>query len=146
MAAGLSHAAASEKAHPAIYSRIDALSGSWSPEFSPPPRNAGVAMTANRVGSMFTWFFAPGRCTIGIRPQKSDNRSFGNFFAEWLDHGVYLPPAQYEAAFLSAAHSEADWRQRLQQPSLPWLESCSPLGHGDGMQRSSSHLRSLKPN
>jgi len=71
-------------------------------------KNAGVAMTANRVGSMFTWFFAPARCTIGIRPQNPIPQLFGKFFRGMLDHGVYLPPAQYEAAFLSAAHSEAD--------------------------------------
>jgi glutamate-1-semialdehyde 2,1-aminomutase len=65
-------------------------------------------MTANRVGSMFTWFFTPGPVTDWESASKSDTEAFGRFFRNMLDGGVYLPPSQYEAAFLSAAHSEED--------------------------------------
>ena len=65
-------------------------------------------MTANRVGSMFTWFFQPGAVHDWDTAAKSDTTAFGKFFRGMLDHGVYLPPAQYEAAFLSAAHTAGD--------------------------------------
>jgi glutamate-1-semialdehyde 2,1-aminomutase len=96
------------KAHPAIYSRIDALSGRLVAGVLAAAKNAGVAMTANRVGSMFTWFFGPDPVHDWDTAAKSDTAAFGKFFRGMLDHGVYLPPAQYEAAFLSAAHTEAD--------------------------------------
>jgi glutamate-1-semialdehyde 2,1-aminomutase len=69
---------------------------------------AGVPMTFNRVGSMFTWFFTPGPVTDWESASKSDAEAFGRFFRNMLDGGVYLPPSPYEAAFLSAAHTEED--------------------------------------
>jgi len=96
------------KAHPEIYARIDALSGKLVAGVLRAAKSAGVAMTANRVGSMFTWFFAPGPVYDWDTAAKSDTAAFGKFFRGMLDNGVYLPPAQYEAAFLSAAHTEAD--------------------------------------
>jgi glutamate-1-semialdehyde 2,1-aminomutase len=71
-------------------------------------REAGVKMTANRVGSMFTWFFAEGPVTDWTGAAKSDTKAFAKFFGAMLDAGVYLPPSQFEAAFLSAAHGDAE--------------------------------------
>jgi glutamate-1-semialdehyde 2,1-aminomutase len=96
------------RAHPEIYQRIDTLSGKLVAGVLAVAKTAGVAMTANRVGSMFTWFFAPGVVQDWDTAAKADTAAFGKFFRGMLDNGVYLPPAQYEAAFLSAAHTEAD--------------------------------------
>ncbi len=96
------------KAHPEVYQYIDALSARLVAGVLAEAKKAGVAMTANRVGSMFTWFFAPGAVHDWDTASKSDTAAFGKFFRGMLDNGVYLPPAQYEAAFLSAAHTEAD--------------------------------------
>lgn len=96
------------KAHPEIYSRIDSLSAKLVAGVLAAAKSAGVAMTANRVGSMFTWFFAPDSVSDWDSAAKCDTAAFGKFFRGMLDNGVYLPPAQYEAAFLSAAHTEAD--------------------------------------
>jgi glutamate-1-semialdehyde 2,1-aminomutase len=68
----------------------------------------GVKMTANRVGSMFTWFFADGPITDWTTASKADAKRFGRFHRAMLESGIYLPPSQFEAAFLGAAHSEAD--------------------------------------
>jgi glutamate-1-semialdehyde 2,1-aminomutase len=65
-------------------------------------------MTANRVGSMFTWFFADGPITDWTTASKADAKRFGRFHRAMLESGIYLPPSQFEAAFLGAAHSEAD--------------------------------------
>jgi glutamate-1-semialdehyde 2,1-aminomutase len=76
-------------------------------------KSAGVPMTHNRVGSMFTWFFTPGPVTDWDSASKSDTESFGRFFRNMLDAGIYLPPSQYEAVFLGAAHTEEDVKKTI---------------------------------
>ena len=96
------------KEHKEIYASLDKLSGELVAGIAAAAKSASVPMTANRVGSMFTWFFTPGPVTDWESASKSDTEAFGRFFRNMLDGGVYLPPSQYEAAFLSAAHSEED--------------------------------------
>jgi glutamate-1-semialdehyde 2,1-aminomutase len=76
-------------------------------------KKAGVKITANRVGSMFTWFFADGPVTDWGSASIADGKRFGKFHRAMLERGIYLPPSQFEAAFLSAAHSEQDIKQTL---------------------------------
>jgi glutamate-1-semialdehyde 2,1-aminomutase len=68
-------------------------------------RQAGLPLCFNRVGSMFTLFFTAGPVTDLATAQTSDTGSFKRFFQEMLAHGIYLPPSQFEAWFLSLAHS-----------------------------------------
>ena len=74
---------------------------------------AGVMMTVNRVGSMFTPFFCRGPVTDYASAKTSDTALFGRFFHGMLERGVYLPPAQFEAAFMSLAHTERDIDQTV---------------------------------
>jgi glutamate-1-semialdehyde 2,1-aminomutase len=67
-----------------------------------------VALTTNRVGSMGTWFFTSESVTNYEQAARSDTTAFGRFHRAMLDQGVWLPPSQFEAAFLSTAHSDAD--------------------------------------
>ena len=69
-------------------------------------REAGVAVTTNRVGSMWTWFFTGEAVTDFRSATTSDTARFGRFHRAMIEAGVWLPPSQYEAAFLSAAHGE----------------------------------------
>jgi glutamate-1-semialdehyde 2,1-aminomutase len=62
---------------------------------------------------MFTWFFIEGPVTNWASASKSDTQAFGRFHRAMLEAGVYLPPSQYEAAFLSAAHTDEDVRQTV---------------------------------
>ncbi len=91
-----------------IYPRLEALSAKLVEGVAAAAKNAGVPLTFNRVGSMFTWFFTPDPVTDWDSAAKSDTAAFGRFFRAMLDAGIYLPPSQFEAAFLSAAHTEED--------------------------------------
>jgi glutamate-1-semialdehyde 2,1-aminomutase len=68
----------------------------------------GIGMTMNRVGSMFTWFFTPETVTDFATAAKSDTAAFARFHRGMLERGVWLPPSQYEAAFVGAAHGERE--------------------------------------
>jgi glutamate-1-semialdehyde 2,1-aminomutase len=99
--------------HREIYSQLDKLSSELVVGVAAAAKDAGVLMTYNRVGSMFTWFFTPGPVTDWSSASKSDTEAFGRFFRAMLDNGVYLPPSQFEAAFLSAAHTAEDVRRTI---------------------------------
>jgi len=71
-------------------------------------RDAGTTVTINRVGSMITVFFCAGPVTDYATAKASDTRRFGRFFHAMLERGIYLPPAQFEAAFVSLAHGEPE--------------------------------------
>jgi glutamate-1-semialdehyde 2,1-aminomutase len=69
---------------------------------------AGVPVRVNRVGSMFTLFFTDREVTDFESAKTSNTQRFNRFFHSMLDQGIYLPPSQFEAAFLSVAHTESD--------------------------------------
>ncbi len=96
-----------------VYPRLDKLSASLVEGVAAAAKDAGVPLCYNRVGSMFTWFFKAGPVTDWDSASKSNIEAFGKFFRSMLDSGIYLPPSQYEAAFLSAAHTEQDVEQTI---------------------------------
>jgi len=69
---------------------------------------AGIPLTTNRVGSMWTWFFADRAITDFAEAATSDTAQFGRFHRAMMEAGVWLPPSQFEAAFLSTAHGPAE--------------------------------------
>jgi glutamate-1-semialdehyde 2,1-aminomutase len=71
-------------------------------------KEAGVPMTMNRVGSMWTWFFTGEPVSDFEEASKSDTAHFGRFHRAMMEAGVWLPPSQFEAAFLSTAHGQAE--------------------------------------
>ena len=93
---------------PGVYERLDALSKRLAEGFVRAARGAGVTITVNRVGSLLTAFFCPGPVADWGGAKRSDTARFGRFFHALLDRGVYLPPAQFEALFVSLAHTEED--------------------------------------
>ncbi len=71
-------------------------------------RKLGLNYKLNRVGSMFTLFFTNEKVRDFGSALKSDTKKFAIYFNEMLKHGIYLPPSQFEAAFISTAHTERD--------------------------------------
>ena len=69
---------------------------------------AGAPLTVNRVGSMFTWFFTPNAVTDFAGAATSDTEAFGRFHRAMMEQGIWLPPSQFEAAFVSTAHGETE--------------------------------------
>jgi glutamate-1-semialdehyde 2,1-aminomutase len=113
MAAGLAMLRHLREHKQEIYPRLEKLSGELVDGIAAAAKSAGVPICRNRVGSMFTWFFQPGPVTNWTSAAKSDTEGFARFFRSMLDNGVYLPPSQYEAAFLSAAHTEEDIQKTI---------------------------------
>jgi glutamate-1-semialdehyde 2,1-aminomutase len=96
-----------------IYPRLDKMCGELVDGVLTAAKDAGVALCCNRVGSMFTWFFTAGPVTNWDSAAKSDTEAFARFFRAMLDEGVYLPPSQFEAAFVGAAHSAEDIQRTI---------------------------------
>ena len=71
-------------------------------------KQAGVPMYTARVGSMFTWFFQNGPINNFEDAAKSDTAVFGQFHRGMLERGIWLPPSQFEAAFVSSVHANAE--------------------------------------
>src|SRR5207237_1318226 len=107
MAAGLATLRHLKK-RPEIYSALENNSAALVDGVMRAAKKGGVAMRANRVGSMFTWFFTEREVTDWNSAAKCDTKKFGKFHRAMLESGVYLPPSQFEAAFMSAAHGEKE--------------------------------------
>jgi glutamate-1-semialdehyde 2,1-aminomutase len=101
------------KNRPEIYQQLEQRSAALVDGVLAAAKKKGVAMTANSVGSMFTWFFQPGVVHDWDTAAKSDTQAFGKFHRAMLEQGIYLPPSQYEAMFMSAAHTDADIQQTI---------------------------------
>jgi len=88
-------------AHPQTYVTLEARAAELTAWIPP-------GMTVNRVGSMFTLFFTTDPVTDWESAKKCDTTRFGRFFHFLLDRGIYIAPSQFEAGFVSAAHTQED--------------------------------------
>ncbi|HZS09922.1 MAG TPA: glutamate-1-semialdehyde 2,1-aminomutase [Blastocatellia bacterium] len=89
-----------------VYERLERAAASVVAGLTEAAGEAGVKVTANRVGSMFTIFFNDQPVTDWTSASRSDRQAFARFFHAMLDEGIYLPPSQFEAAFVSTAHTD----------------------------------------
>ncbi len=96
------------KAQPHFYEHLLARAGKLEAGLAAAAENAGFKVVANRFGSMFTMFFTD-KPVVDYQSAKTSNTAlFARWFRGMLAEGIYLAPSQFEAAFLSAAHSDAD--------------------------------------
>ena len=108
MAAGIATLCQLKANRQQFYKQLDDMAGKLVAGVVAAATEAGVAMTANRVGSMFTFFFTGKQVTDWASAATCDTAKFGRFHGALLDAGVWLPPSQFEAAFLSIAHTQDD--------------------------------------
>ncbi|MGB7946729.1 MAG: glutamate-1-semialdehyde 2,1-aminomutase [Candidatus Binatia bacterium] len=76
-------------------------------------RKHRISAAVNRIGSMMTMFFGVERVRNAAEARKCDRQLFARFFQGMLKRGIYLPPAPFEAAFVSLAHTDADLRKTI---------------------------------
>ncbi len=96
-----------------VYPLLERLSAAVADGIAAEAAKAGVAMTTNRVGAMWTWFFTGTPVTDFATAATSDTAAFGRFHRAMLEQGVWLPASQYEAVFLGTAHAMEDIQQTV---------------------------------
>ena len=91
-----------------LYKQLEERSAALARGLADEAKRAGIALTQTRVGSMLTSFFTQEPVVDWNSAKKSDTKRYGLFFHGMLEQGIYLAPSQFEAAFLSTAHTSAD--------------------------------------
>ena len=104
MAAGIATLTHLQSNSAQIYAQLESASKALFEGVAAEADAAGVPLTTNRVGAMGTWFFTSDPVTNYEEAAKSDTAAFGRFHSAMLNQGIWLPPSQFEAAFLSTAH------------------------------------------
>ncbi len=99
---------------PGTYQRLETLAESLASGLTRVAQEAEVPATVNRVGSMMTSFFRAGPVDSYSDVQGADAQAYGRFLHAMLERGVYLAPSQFEAAFVSIAHTEEDIQATLE--------------------------------
>jgi len=108
MAAGLAQMKILAALKEAIYPRLESLSKRLCDGMLATAQEADVPMQINRAGAMFTFFFTDQTVSDWPSAARCDTEKFGRFHRRMLEQGVWLPPSQFEAAFLSTAHTESE--------------------------------------
>ena len=101
------------KAHPEIYGQIEAYAKELAQGMAQAADKHGVPAAVNQIGSLVAPFFTPTAVTTFTDAKGSDVGRYAQYFAAMLDQGIYLAPAQFEAMFVSAAHTRADLEATL---------------------------------
>ncbi|HET7104045.1 MAG TPA: glutamate-1-semialdehyde 2,1-aminomutase [Terracidiphilus sp.] len=108
MAAGLATVGYLQEHAGEVYPQLEATARAVTEGVASKAKEAGIALTLNRVGAMWTWFFTSGPVADYGDASRSDTAAFGRFHRTMLEEGIWLPPSQFEAAFLSTAHTAAE--------------------------------------
>lgn len=119
MAAGLTTLRATGE--PGFYERLENLGGRWRKGMEEAASGSDQRITINQIGSMVSAFFTEGPVTDFTSAARSDTEAFKDFFWHMLRRGIYLAPSQYEAGFISTAHSEEDL-DRTSEAAQEWFE------------------------
>jgi glutamate-1-semialdehyde 2,1-aminomutase len=99
---------------PGFYEQLNARAERLAAGIRRTASDLGVPAQVNAVGSLLTLFFARSEVTDYGSAKRSDAKRFAAFFTEMLNRGIFLPPSQFEAWFVSAAHSDADIEQTIE--------------------------------
>jgi glutamate-1-semialdehyde 2,1-aminomutase len=100
--------------HPNVYSQLEKSSATLVEGILACAHKKQLSLQANRLGSMFTWFFCDQPVTNWDSAAKCDTKKFARFHRGMLEQGIYLAPSQFEAAFMSVVHTESDIQATIQ--------------------------------
>jgi glutamate-1-semialdehyde 2,1-aminomutase len=122
MAAGLATISYLQEHEAEVYGKLEATAKAVAEGVAAEAARAGVPLTLNRVGAMWTWFFTAGPVRNYDEAASSDTAAFGRFHNAMLNQGIWLPPSQFEAAFLSTAHGEEEIALTIAAARRAWGE------------------------
>jgi glutamate-1-semialdehyde 2,1-aminomutase len=111
MSAGI--ATLKELSESGLYERLEVLSGKLVAGLRQAAAECGVPAQVNGIGSLSTIFFAPSPVNNYTDAKRADTKKYAQYFREMLNRGIFLAPSQFEAAFVSAAHTERDIEQTI---------------------------------
>jgi glutamate-1-semialdehyde 2,1-aminomutase len=114
MAAGIATVGYLRDHRARIYPKLEKLSAAVADGVSTAAATAKIFLTTNRVGAMWTWFFTADPVANYDQAARSDTKRFAAFHRAMLEAGIWLPPSQFEAAFLSTAHTDADIQETIE--------------------------------
>jgi glutamate-1-semialdehyde 2,1-aminomutase len=97
-----------------VYARLDRMAARLAEAMAAAAEKSGVPLQVSRAGSLLTAFFTKQRVTDYESARRADTTLFSKFFNHLLERGVYWPPSQFEAAFVSLAHSDADIERTIE--------------------------------
>ena len=97
-----------------VYQELEKKTSHLTEGISEKAEESGIPITINRGTGMFTLFFTGGPVRDYRTAKTSDTKRFAQFFIEMMEHGIYLPPSQFEAWFLSLAHTQKDLDQTIE--------------------------------
>lgn len=115
MAAGIATLSILKK--PGTYEQLEKQSAKLAKGVAVAAREAGVNVSANRVGSMFSTFFTSQKVFDYETALTSDTQKFSRYFHLMLENSVYIAPSQFEAGFMSLSHSDADVEETIRAVS-----------------------------
>jgi glutamate-1-semialdehyde 2,1-aminomutase len=121
MAAGLATVQALHE--PGVYAQLEAKAAKLAEGLSTAAAKAPADVCLNRVGSMLTVFFQPGPVANWSQASQSDTARYARFFHAMLGRGVYLPPSQYEALFVSLAHTDEQIDETISAAEAAFAEA-----------------------
>jgi glutamate-1-semialdehyde 2,1-aminomutase len=97
-----------------VYQELEKKTSYLTEEISERAEERGVPLTINRGTGVFTLFFTEGPVKDYQTAKKSDTKRFSQFFIEMMEQGIYLPPSQFEAWFVSLAHTQKDLERTIE--------------------------------
>ena len=96
------------KQHPEYYDEIERKAKRLAEAFAQRAKTAGEAIWVNQVGSLLCAFFTAGPVRDYDSATASDTAAYAKYFGQMLERGVYVAPSQFEAMFVSAAHTDEE--------------------------------------
>ncbi len=99
--------------NPGTYDRLNELGTMMAEGLRQAIVDTGTTACVNQIGSMFTLFFGVSHVRDSTTATQSDSKAFARYFQGMIERGVYLPPSQFETAFISLAHSEAEVQETV---------------------------------